>query len=306
MNLRAINQNLLPKLRALLQERSVSKAAIMLGLSQPAVSKALEQLRGIFGDPLLVRSGRDMALTGRGQALLGPIEDVCRELEALWQPVDFDPATSHREFVIAGPDYCAALLVPRLAGTLAKSAPHVRMRFVDHDADRLLSDNSDIDMAIAPTSVISRRLAAGGTVLPLFVEEFVTVVGLDHPLADRARLTPDDIAGALRISYRPEVQMEGTSIDPRPFGVEAGPAFTLVQQFALLPLLALFSGALAIMPRRLAEMMATRLPIKIIEGGVEAARMEMSLVWSRRWNSGADHRWFRGLVITALSDDRFC
>ena len=84
MSLRAINQNLLPVLLALLRERNVTRAAQSLGLSQPAVSKALIQLRAILHDELLVRAGRGLVLTRRGEELLAPVAAICQDIEQLW------------------------------------------------------------------------------------------------------------------------------------------------------------------------------------------------------------------------------
>ncbi|MGY4411493.1 hypothetical protein ACVWW4_003229 [Bradyrhizobium sp. LB7.1] len=73
MNLNSLDLNLLTALDALLREASVSRAALRIGLSQPAASHALQRLRDIFGDPLLVRTGARMELTPRAQALRAPL-----------------------------------------------------------------------------------------------------------------------------------------------------------------------------------------------------------------------------------------
>src|SRR5258708_15912347 len=92
MNIAGLNLNLLPVLDALLTERSVSRAGARLGLSQPAVSNALAQLRTLLGDPLLVRKGGGMAPTERALALAGPLRAALLALEqALAPPAAFDP-----------------------------------------------------------------------------------------------------------------------------------------------------------------------------------------------------------------------
>lgn len=307
MNLRSVNQNLLPVLQALLRERNVSRAAEALGLSQPATSNALEQLRGILGDPLLVRSGRGMVLTRRAEELIAPVNAVCRELETIWKPTVFDPSKSRREFVIAGSDYCATLMAPRLARSLTELAPLVRLRFIDVMPGALLDDRSEIDFAIAPTEIIPPRLASSATVKPLFIDEYVVVTSLDHPLADRETIDADDIAGSLRVSYGPGPNPfdVGPLSGAAPFGDNAGPVFAMVHQFTALPLLALLSGAIAIVPRRLAEVTATCMPLRIIEGGVGIVRVDMALVWTRRHDGDPAHGWFRDLIQAYFHDDRF-
>ena len=98
MNLKSLDLNLLVALDALLLEASVSRAAMRVGLSQPAASHALQRLRDIFGDPLLVRVGARMELTPRAQALRGPLAQALDQVRGLFIPDDFDAASSERQF----------------------------------------------------------------------------------------------------------------------------------------------------------------------------------------------------------------
>jgi DNA-binding transcriptional LysR family regulator len=82
---------LLTSLRVLIEERSVSRAATRLGLSQPAVSAQLKRLRSVFEDQLLTPAGRDMALTARARAIEGPLHHILGEIQKLLNVgVDFD------------------------------------------------------------------------------------------------------------------------------------------------------------------------------------------------------------------------
>ena len=92
MNLAALDLNLLVALDALLLEASVSRAAVRIGLSQPATSHALQRLRDLIGDPLLVRNGARMELTPRAQALRGPLAQALDQVRGLFIPDDFDAA----------------------------------------------------------------------------------------------------------------------------------------------------------------------------------------------------------------------
>src|SRR4051812_17824181 len=129
MNISAVNLNLLPVLDALLAERSVSRAGARLGLSQPAVSNALAQLRALLGDPLLVRKAGGMAPTERALALAGPLGAALLALEqGLEPPAAFDPATAARDFTIATNDFVAFVMLPRLLARLQHEAPHVHLQ----------------------------------------------------------------------------------------------------------------------------------------------------------------------------------
>src|SRR5829696_3921065 len=94
MNLTAIDLNLLVALDALLREANVSRAAMRIGLSQPAASHALQRLRQMLGDPLLVRVGARMQLTPRAQGLRGPLAQALDQVRGLFTPDDFDAASS--------------------------------------------------------------------------------------------------------------------------------------------------------------------------------------------------------------------
>src|ERR1700704_7186817 len=103
MNLNSLDLNLLVALDALLREASVSRAAMRIGLSRPAASHALQRLRDLVGDPLLVRSGARMELTPRAQALRSPLAQALDQVRALFVPDGFDASTSERQVRLVVP-----------------------------------------------------------------------------------------------------------------------------------------------------------------------------------------------------------
>ena len=127
MNLASLDLNLLVALDALLAEASVGRAAARIGLSQPATSHALRRLRGVMGDPLLVRVGARMELTPRAQALRGPLAEAMAQLRGLFTPEGFDPGASTRRFALMMPDLVADLLLPPLMERLDAAAPGVTL-----------------------------------------------------------------------------------------------------------------------------------------------------------------------------------
>jgi DNA-binding transcriptional LysR family regulator len=130
MNLNSLDLNLLVALDALLGETSVSRAAMRIGLSQPATSHALQRLRDLIGDPLLVRSGARMELTPRAQALRAPLAQALDQVRALFIPDGFDAALSERQFRLMMPDLAVELLMPPLMERITKAAPNVRIDVV--------------------------------------------------------------------------------------------------------------------------------------------------------------------------------
>lgn len=130
MNLNSLDLNLLTALDALLREANVSRAALRLGLSQPAASHALQRLRDIFGDPLLVRTGARMELTPRGLALRVPLAQTLDQVHGLFVPDEFDAARSERHFRLMMPDLAVELLMPPLMAKVTRAAPNVRIDVV--------------------------------------------------------------------------------------------------------------------------------------------------------------------------------
>src|SRR5882762_7779669 len=130
MNLTSLDLNLLVALDALLLEANVSRAAMRIGLSQPAASHALQRLRDVLGDPLLVRVGARMELTPRAHALRGPLAQALDQVRGLFIPDDFDALRSERRFRLMMPDLAVELLVPPLMEKITALAPNLRLDIV--------------------------------------------------------------------------------------------------------------------------------------------------------------------------------
>jgi DNA-binding transcriptional LysR family regulator len=130
MNLNSLDLNLLVALDALLREANVSRAAMRIGLSQPAASHALQRLRELIGDPLMVRSGARMELTPRAQELRAPLAQVLDQVRGLFVPDEFDAARSERHFRLMMPDLAVELLMPPLMEKITRVAPNVTIDVV--------------------------------------------------------------------------------------------------------------------------------------------------------------------------------
>lgn len=196
MNIYSFDLNLLRVLDALLRERNVSRAAERLSLSQPAVSNALNRLRDLLDDPLLVRVGRAMQPTPRALSLEAPIRDALQQIEHTLNAGDFfDPATSRQRFVIAVTDYVELICMPALMAHLANVAPGVQLA-IQHLTPSLPAealDNGTIDLAVGrfldvPTRFHSRRWAS---------ETLKVALRKDHPMVEGEL----DLAAFLRLRH---------------------------------------------------------------------------------------------------------
>jgi DNA-binding transcriptional LysR family regulator len=130
MNLNSLDLNLLVALDALLREANVSRAAMRIGLSQPAASHALQRLRDLIGDPLLVRNGARMEPTPRALGLRVPLAQALDQVRSLFVPDAFDAIRSERRFRLMMPDLAVELLMPPLMAKITKAAPNIQIDVV--------------------------------------------------------------------------------------------------------------------------------------------------------------------------------
>ncbi|AOY92009.1 LysR family transcriptional regulator [Cupriavidus sp. USMAA2-4] len=164
-NLRAIDLNLLVVLEALLAERHISRAALRLHLSQPAVSHALGRLRQLLDDPLLVRGQGGLVLTARAHELSGPLAEALAQVRILLGPSGFQPATARRTFRLAMSDYGAMVVLPRLLRAVRKAAPGIDLVVTQASREAMTAKVADgeIDAALGvfanpPESVRAQTL----------------------------------------------------------------------------------------------------------------------------------------------------
>lgn len=291
--LRSVDLNLLPVLRQLLSDRNITRAAEALALSQPAVSKALARLRIIFDDPLLVRDGRRMIITPRAEQLRPQIEEQCRQLEQLWIVEQFDPATSQREFKIAGTDYEALTVLPEIAPALKYGAPHISLSFSEMLNDFQPDHWIEVDLVIGAEEVITSLSDKDIVSIPLLREDFVTVVGPDHLLASSPG-ADDSTRSVRQLAFRP-------GSGPLELLAKMQPLlptnrFATLPTFTVLPILALLTGTAAFVPRMIATRFASFLPLTIVEGVGPRTEVAICMAWHRRWQEDGGHRWLRELI----------
>src|SRR5579862_3933096 len=163
-NLRTVDLNLLVVFDALMAERNVTRAAERNGLSQPAVSKALNRLRHLFDDPLFVRRDRTMEPTTRALELAGPIHGALADISrTLTLPTAFDPAVAHGTIKVATIDLYHTRLLTSLVAHLRRHAPGIDLQVRANDCLHLRDQlaGGDIDIAFAPRGAQTPEVCAG-------------------------------------------------------------------------------------------------------------------------------------------------
>lgn len=182
MNLRALDLNLLVVLRQLLEDRHVSRAAEQLGMSQPAVSRALQRLRAMFDDPLLVRTSRGYELSARAEAMLPALIQVLENTERLVSGPAFDPAASTKRVRFYGPEPEIGWFLPPLFERMRRLAPGMVLEVQSEPREHFGQlERGDVHFLLSPFQ------PSAGTAefhrLRLARMTFALVMSADNPLA---------------------------------------------------------------------------------------------------------------------------
>ncbi len=310
MNISSADLNLLVVFEVLLEERSVSRAARRVGLSQPALSNALRRLRDMFGDRLFIRTGRGMAPTPRALRLAGPVRNGLAHLQAaLAGQAVFDPATSTRSFRLAMTDYAEWLLAPDLLRHLNREAPHaqiflrrVERIFVAPEAELR---EGGLDAAIGSFPEVS-ALDAGTHARDLWHDRNVCILRKGHPSL-RGPWTAEVFAASPQIGvfYRPEPQGLIDNVLAG-YGLRRRLQAT-APHFLTVPYVVAGSDLIACVPARLAGRFRRLLPLVVREVPVPLPLFHARLVWHERNNEDPAQRWFREMIAvtsTALAASR--
>ncbi|WP_300428249.1 LysR family transcriptional regulator [uncultured Thalassolituus sp.] len=193
-SLRHLDLNLLKAFDVLMDERSVTRAADRLAVSQPAVSGMMNRLRENFNDPLFIRARRGIVPTPRAEALAGSVKRLLADAEAMLSPGEFDPATAEMILTVAGTDYSMRNILVPLLSVLRQEAPGIQLRMLPID-DTLIEtqlERGDIDIALmtevtAPASCHARAL---------FAEHYLCAMRKGHPLEQALPLSLDAFCAA--------------------------------------------------------------------------------------------------------------
>ena len=300
MNLSALDLNLLVALDALLEEKSVTRAAKRVGLSQPAMSHALSRLRDVLSDPLLVRNGQQLACTPRALELAPRLRENLESLRAtLFDTNNFEPSSAERTFSISTADYASLILLPRLMSELTHEAPnvdvHILPPLVDDIAGKLARGELDLVIGIFSSEQTSLYIKH------ILYEKFVCMLRRDHPYAKRP-LTLERYCELRHIMVAPQ-NTRGSFVDTElaRLGKTRRVALT-VPQFSIVPHVVATTDCVWTAPEKTAHQYATMLPVTLRPLPIQLAGFTLSLAWHERMHNDQGHRWFREKII-ALSQE---
>ncbi|MDF3885906.1 LysR family transcriptional regulator [Cupriavidus basilensis] len=296
---------LLRVLCTLIAEQSVSRTAIRLNQSQPAISAALKRLREIFGDPLLNREKNVMVPTERAVQLARSAQAALVALDKLLVDEEaFDSATTEQSFTVAMPDYLAPTFFAHVVKAFRASAPRARL------VTQALGPQYDYEQALAEGTV---DIVIGNWPSPpehlhlsvLLEDEVVCVLADDNPLAKAGKMTA-------------EAYLQAPHIVPMPYSrgqrgvVETGLGTLRLHRdrkvscpyFSLAPNLIPGTDLILTTARHFANYYAASLPLAIVGSPISFPFMRFYQLWHPSRHRSASHVWLRGLLTDASEELR--
>jgi DNA-binding transcriptional LysR family regulator len=299
-----LDLNLLPIAVALYDERSVSRAARRLGVSQPAVSRALSRLRHAFGDPLFVRGPSGIVPTPRAHALVRAIRPNLDRLQHdLVSDEHFDPATSTRPITLAISDVAELAFFPSVIEHFRRQAPQCEVRAVPLTESDLGAglESGDVDIAagyfptLAGRSFRQRRLSKHG---------FACLMRTGHPLWKR-RLTVSAYLAAEHIVIRAEGRSQELLerfLDRRRMRRKA-PVFT--SHVLSVPFIVMESDLLATLPYAVVTRFASLTSDVVAALPPFDITYDLKLHWHRRFDNDPRSRWLRDQLAAVFRDHKW-
>jgi DNA-binding transcriptional LysR family regulator len=291
VNLRTLDLNLLLVFDAVYGERSISKAAHKLHLSQPTVSNALARLRQRLQDPLFERSAQGMLPTPRARQLAEPIHQALTTLERGLRDDDrFDFARSDREFVIAVEDYGECVILPGFIRWLADTAPGIRIRIRTETSAQLKAElrEGTVDLALDYFALPDAAYRSSC----VLTESLLSLSRRDHPLLGE-RLTLDQYLAAAHVvlaapaNARPMIDL---ALAKR--GLQRRIAVS-VPHFISMPLMVQASDMICTLPRRMATLYADNFRLRAHAVPLRTPQFPVYLIWHASLEADAGHQWFR-------------
>ncbi len=288
-NLRSIDLNLLTALKALLDEKHVTRAAHKINLSQPAMSRALARLRQLLKDPLLVKGKNGLDLSSRAQLLYNPLQNILKEIHCIISPPTNDPLLMKDEITIATRDYEMVAVLPKIIQYISKHAPGLTLRIVHLTGDNLsLLEENKVDFILSGTDNQSATLYRH----QLFQEDFVCLVS-----AKNSFLKKD-------FTLKKFLQMKHCLVTINGFGPgivdtilsEKGlkrEIIIRVPHFLAAAYIVADSDLIVTLPRHAGLLVSQHNKLRLLEPPLKIPSFSIYLYWHARNQNNPVHQWLR-------------
>lgn len=286
-----LDLNLLRVFDVVYRTRNVSRAAEVLGMSQPSTSQALTRLRLALGDPLFERMRGGVRPTPRAEDLARSVQSGLAQIEAgLASETSFDPARSSAELRIHLTDIGEARFLPPLMGEMRRLAPGIQLRaraWPQQEIGAAL-DSGDIHLAIGFLPELTTSAHA-----KLLTDRYVVLLRADHPAAQQARLTLRKMQSLDWIAVRSHAQtlqmLRAANLD--------GKVTLTTSTFLALPDIVKNTDLAVLMPQQIAREFMPASRFKLLDFELPSNDFTVSVHWSRRHAHSPLVRWTREVLL---------
>ena len=302
VNVRTFDLNLLRIFEALIQDRSVSRAADRLGLSQPAVSNALNRMRHQFGDPLFVRTHAGMEPTPKAQGLAESILHGLTTIRSgLAAGTDFDPATSRRKFTLLMTDVGEVAFLPGVIARLRERAPLIDLHVSEYGIERYdeLLETGFADLAVGRINLPDRLLSQVVHTSPTVVLLAKTNPRLSQSADGTPFITLDDYMAATHVFVMPRGASShamAQALGPRASQLRIALS---IPHATVLPMIIHDTGLIATVPKVCADQLIENDELCYVAPPLTIEPTDVLLWWHKRNHKDPGHRWLRGVFAEA-------
>jgi DNA-binding transcriptional LysR family regulator len=287
-----IDLNLLVLFEAVYRLKNLTAAGQELGLSQPAVSRALTRLRERYGDALFVRQQRGVQATPMADHLAAPVAQALALLRGSLQPPGFEPGRAQRPFHLAMSDIAERFFLPRLASHLQSHAPGVAVHSVAVESGELAQRLSvgAVDLALGYLPDLGKQVRTQR----LFRERFVYVARPGHPVV-QGRITREQLHDLPHVLADPPGTLHAqTVLRMLQRARTRSPVAMRVRSFLSVGPIVAGSDLVAAVPSNLARLVAQPTPLQIVEPPRPIGGFDVVMAWHQRYHRDPGIGWLRG------------
>ncbi len=295
MNIRNFDLNLLLVFKTLFEEKNVTKASKKMGITQPAMSNALNRLRYLVKDELFIRGPKGMRPTPRANDLSLPIQTALNNLELALSSINFNPKTTKKLYRISMSDDVAPVILPNLVDFIEKNSPQSSLRVRSEQGNEALKllDNNEIDFAVGRFETVPGRFGFSD----LFTEEYVCICRKTNQLASEKKLSIDQYLSSKHLRVAPM----GAPLHPIDrilgqlnFEREISVRIDLI---TLAPLIIKNTDLILTLPSKTAQRMANNYDFSIIELPLDLEKRKTKMVWHKELTNHPSFDWIKDQIL---------
>lgn len=299
--LRQLDLNLILILHHVIEERHISRAALQLGITQPAVSHALNRLRAYFDDPILIRDGREMFLSPFSEKVKNEVQEILNSISNLeLRKPDFDPLISNQHFKVGLPEYLAIRYLSKFTKLIADLAPNMRVTTVNVNKQTGIKalDRGNVDLIIGHFLDVPKKFKQK----ILFVEDYVCACRKNHPLLKNKKITK---ANYFKASHM-HVSLAGKNYGHFDEFISKSNLSRNVKLTISNYMLGLFmiedNDHFLTEPRQAVLPFIDKFKIQAFDIPFASPTFDVSLIWHHQNNTSPAHKWFRDQIININLD----